>query len=217
MVLHELLRQEGLGGLTTHSCPRCPRGVKTVPTFRCRDCSPNVLLCRKCCIEQHQIAPFHRVDVSSLASRRRRTSLRFWQSWNGVYFEEITLRDLGVVIQLGHQPGQPCRAPYRAPQMFLVIHTNGFHPVTIQFCQCGQLQDSGTRIQQLLRYKLFPATTTDPSTCCTFAVLKQFHLLTLQSKVSLYDFYASLEKLTDNTGVGVRCVSVRSIHVMSII
>lgn len=123
-----------------------------------------------------------------------------------MYFENITLQDLGLIIQLGHNPGNPCRAPACSSRSFVVIHTNGLHPVNIQFCQCGQLRDSGARIQQLLRYKLFPATVTDPSTCCTFELLEHFHLLTLQSKISLYDFYSTLEKLTDNTGLGVSYV-----------
>lgn len=38
--------------------------------------------------------------------------------------------------------------------------------------------------------------------------MDHFHTMTLQSKMSSYDYYKTLEKLTDNTGLGVRYVSV---------
>ena len=90
----------------------------------------------------------------------------------------------------------------------MVIHTNGFHPVNIQFCQCGQVRNPGSRVQQLLRRKLFPATLTDPTTCCTFELLEHYHLLTLQSKITQFDFYETLQKHTNNTGSGVNYVSL---------
>jgi hypothetical protein len=46
-----------------------------------------------------------------------------------------------------------------------------------------------------------PATRKNPETCCTFRVLEHFHLQNLQAKTSAYDYYASLAKLTDNTGI----------------
>ena len=40
----------------------------------------------------------------------------------------------------------------------------------------------------------------DPQTACTFLLLKATQLLSLQSKLSLYDYYIHLEQLTDMTG-----------------
>ena len=48
--------------------------------------------------------------------------------------------------------------------------------------------------------RLFPATTLDPQTAFTFSVLKSAQLLSLQSKLSLYDYYSCIEMLTDATG-----------------
>lgn len=59
----------------------------------------------------------------------------------------------------------------------------------------------GDRVEQLLRYRLFPATTTDPQTGSTFALLESARVLSVQSKLSLYDFYQSIEILTDATFV----------------
>jgi hypothetical protein len=52
-----------------------------------------------------------------------------------------------------------------------------------------------------LRYGWFPASDGRPQTAATFLVLDQFHLHTLQAKTTAYDFYAVLERLTDNAGV----------------
>ncbi|GJF00762.1 CxC2 domain-containing protein [Phanerochaete sordida] len=138
-----------------------------------------------CCVAAHADNPFHRVT-----------------EWNGRFFEATTLQNLGLVIQLGHPRGEHCAIPAAAPRSFVVIHTNGFHPVTLQFCQCDKQYRAGTRVQQLLRRELWPATLDDPSTCCSFRMLEMFHMLTLQSKVTAYDFYLSLQKITDRYNVG---------------
>lgn len=69
--------------------------------------------------------------------------------------------------------------------------------VTLRFCDCGQ---ATSRAAQLLRARLFPATTIDPHTAATFEVLRLFQLLTFGSKVSGFEFYTSLVRLTDNLG-----------------
>ena len=80
--------------------------------------------------------------------------------------------------------------------------------MNLAFCGCSEISKHGTRVQQLLRRRLFPATTLDPQTACTFALLKSAQLLSLQSKLSLFDYYLSIETLTDatgTTGVNVSC------------
>lgn len=49
-----------------------------------------------------------------------------------------------------------------------------------------------------MRAKLFPATMTQPTTAFTFQVLKLFHLLHLEGKLSAYDFIGALRRLSDN-------------------
>ncbi len=53
---------------------------------------------------------------------------------------------------------------------------------------------------QLLRARLFPATSTDPRTAATFELLRLFQLLSFGSKVSAYEFYQTLSRLTNNLG-----------------
>ena len=56
-------------------------------------------------------------------------------------------------------------------------------------------------MQQLLQMSWFPSTTADPKTAATFRVLEQYQLLSFESKVSAYEFYHGLSRMTDNTGL----------------
>ena len=92
---------------------------------------------------------------------------------------------------------------------FVVIDVNGIHPVTVQFCECSNLHHAGNTVQQLLRFELYPATISDPTTCFTFGVLEHFSMLTLQGKITAYDYYLSLQYMTDNLKLGTSYVSSR--------
>ncbi|KAF9782642.1 hypothetical protein BJ322DRAFT_1022239 [Thelephora terrestris] len=133
-----------------------------------------------------------------------------WLEGRGV-FTNGRLRELSALIQsiphhrshllqLGHHPAEQCTNPQRSTKPFTVIHTNGIHLVDLAFCGCTEVGNHGTRVQQLLRRRLFPATTLDPQTACTFSLLKSAQLLSLQSKLSLCNYYLSIERLTDATG-----------------
>lgn len=111
------------------------------------------------------------------------------------------MKELGLTLQLGHLPGDPCSNPKFGPRGFTVMHTNGLHPICVLFCRCSNAASSPSRVDQLLRAELYPATLTDPTTCFSFQCLKQFHLLTLQSKISGYDQYLATQYLTDNLGL----------------
>jgi len=85
-------------------------------------------------------------------------------------------------------------------QNFAVIDTNGIHSIDIEFCGCYTSVGGSHYRTQLLRAGLFPSTHIRPASGFTFNVLDAFHLLTLQGKTSAYDYYLSLEHMTENTG-----------------
>ena len=85
-------------------------------------------------------------------------------------------------------------------QGFCVVDTNGHHTVTIRFCGCDRAAESGSPVQQLLRRDLYPATHLEPHTAFTFRMMEHYHIQSLQGKISMYDYYESLERMTDNTG-----------------
>lgn len=122
-----------------------------------------------------------------------------FQKWNGEFFQRSSLKDLGLRCQLGHRAAEPCSNPAPAHgDEFVVIDSRGIHQMLLDFCNC---ETAASHVEQLLRASFFPATSTQPRTAATFRVLEQYHLLSLESKVSAYQFYSSLAKLEDNTGL----------------
>lgn len=116
----------------------------------------------------------------------------------GTHFQRISLRDLGLRVQLGHPPGVKCCNPASAfDDDFTVLEINGIHSVALDFCNCATAQ---THDIQLLRARWYPATTTNPRTAATFRLLDHFQMYTFESKGSAFEYYQSLSRLTDNTG-----------------
>ncbi|KAL1738015.1 hypothetical protein HDZ31DRAFT_15940, partial [Schizophyllum fasciatum] len=178
-----LLWNEGRGNEAGRSCPGCKSSSRSPPIYRCITCFGGGMYCHTCCVESHARHPFCRIE-----------------KWNGTFFESVALVDLGLVIQLGHPEGELCVLPRRGNVDFTVIHVNGLHTVAVDFCDCRPGEQAVPYREQLLHRRLLPATVRDPQTCCTFDALHQFHLLTFHAKTTAYDYYASLERLTDNPG-----------------
>lgn len=128
------------------------------------------------------------------------------QRWNGTFFEKTSLKALGLRVQLGHAFNDICMNPICSTNNdFIILHSNGIHEVGLDFCGCGK----GNQLQtiQLLRERLFPATVTNPKTAATIEVLNLFSILSYESKMSAFQFYHLLSRLTDNTGVHTPKVS----------
>ncbi|KAH9847790.1 hypothetical protein C2E23DRAFT_942536 [Lenzites betulinus] len=176
--LAEMLREEGRG---EHVCSNCPRCFVGPAAFRCRDCRTHVLLCQQCIVAEHACNPLHRV-----------------LEWKDKFFQRCNLKSLGLRVQLGHEPGDTCHLPKRAfGDDFVILDLTGVHEVAVDFCGCERVQP---HYVQLLRSRWYPATSTDPKTAATYSLLETFHILAAQSKVSGFEFYASLARLTENTG-----------------
>lgn len=107
---------------------------------------------------------------------------------------------MGFVFQMGHK-SQNCGDSHEGAQTLTVVDLTGIHTVNVRWCECvGSIGGSSRRIQ-LLRMKWFPTTAERPKTVVTFDALEFFHLLTLQAKTTFYDFYETLAKRIDNTGL----------------
>lgn len=133
------------------------------------------------------------------------TLLKKLQKWNWQYFERSSLKALGLRVQLGHMTGQKCVNPRASPgDSFIIVDSNGIHDISLDFCDCETAQ---LHAVQLLRHQWFPSTGTYPKTAATIWVLKQFYLTAFESKLSSYEFYNSLVRNTDNTGLGNNKVS----------
>lgn len=177
------------------SCAGCHTSF---PEYRCKDCTHGALWCQACIVRNHSQCPLHIVQVWHITVH----DIIFWlisfaQKWNGLFFGHMTLRELGLRVQLGHAPGRFCNTFKEGNKDFVVIHTNGIHTIHLQFCCCTDVPWH----TQLLHIGWYPATPLKPQTCATMDVLRQFHFLNLQGKLTGYSFYRSLEYMTDNTGL----------------
>ncbi|KAJ7744329.1 hypothetical protein B0H16DRAFT_1322199 [Mycena metata] len=178
--LVESLRLEGRGDHASYRlCPCCARAAAD---YRCRHCfGGGELLCAGCLLGAHAQLPFHQI-----------------KRWTGQMFERTTLKALGLRIQLGHWHGTTRTCPNPLPATgddFVIVDLHGVHDVALDYCGCGT---NGHPTVQLLRAQLWPATSTNPKTASTFAVLRQYHVMSFESKCSAQEFYRSLERQSDN-------------------
>lgn len=137
------------------------------------------------------------------------------QQWTGRYWDNKTLKDLGLIVQLGH-PGTPCRNPDNVFNM-TVLDSHGIHQVSACFCKCKRALHASKRAQ-LLRARWYPATVTDPTTCATFRVLEEFHLQNLKGALNVHNWIGALAMRTDGTRVAltpVRCNDLRCVTVFT--
>jgi hypothetical protein len=198
--LAELLRHEGRGDHATE--PGCTQCTKGAADHRCSDClGGGELLCSSCIVTAHRQMPFHRIQVGcnlTLISQQNNYANSGSQYWTGLNFERRTLKQLGLRIQLGHWqgPDRACPVPVPAPgDDFVIVDNHAVHQVGLDYCGCGH---GGHPTVQLLRAKLWAATTTNPRTAATFSVLRRYHLLSFESKCAALEFYKSLARETDN-------------------
>ncbi|KAJ3500804.1 hypothetical protein NLJ89_g9630 [Agrocybe chaxingu] len=104
-----------------------------------------------------------------------------------------------------------CTNPIPCHASMHVLHTNGIHEVSIDYCGCDRALPQHI---QLLRRRLYPASQLITKNCATFDLLNLLEKLSLTTKASMYDFYRGLEKLTDNTGVHKPKSRYRVLHRM---
>jgi len=129
-----------------------------------------------------------------------------WDEDQGFFVQHdiSVVRPGGYATQLGHYGAEcPCCPLDR---FFILVDTNGINNTKIRFCECSSA--SLNPVEQLMSAGLFPATLKQPRMAFTFRVLRQAHLMNLESKAAMYDFVGTLRRLTDNTfaqETSVRC------------
>ncbi|KAF9006301.1 hypothetical protein BDZ89DRAFT_1144834 [Hymenopellis radicata] len=87
---------------------------------------------------------------------------------DGGYFVRRDLRHFGFELQLGHVGGMCLSA--RAAVDLIVVDVNGMHDCRVRYCGCSGSEVS--RVDQLMRTSLFPATTAQPRMAFTFRMLR---------------------------------------------
>jgi hypothetical protein len=132
------------------------------------------------------------------------TILKEWFTAEGEnygFFRSVSLKALGLRIQLGHAPNQTCQFPRGCRKdKFVVICETGIHDIFVYFCGCRSEQEF-PQWKQLIQFGLWPATTKQPNTAATMSLLRLFHTVNLEARVPASEFYSALEKLTDGEGL----------------
>ncbi|KAG0692078.1 hypothetical protein DFH29DRAFT_985953 [Suillus ampliporus] len=155
--VEEFIRLEGRG---KHANNACQCGAKDA-VFRCQDCFSVQLTCCLCTIQSHVNVLLHRIKKDG-------------------FFHPVSLKSMGLHVQLSHYPGTTCRRPKPAyGNDFVVINVHGIHEIALDFCGC---KHKVSHFKQLLCARWFPSMVTDPRTAATFAVLEFFHILSFKSK-----------------------------------
>ncbi|KAG1844600.1 hypothetical protein F4604DRAFT_1884427 [Suillus subluteus] len=180
--LLEHIRLEGHGDYAFRETCQGHNECTYEPVYRCQDCFGTELYCQECTVNRHRENPLHKIEF-----------------WNGSFFEDTTLKSLGLRVQLGHPVGERCFNHSRAyDDDFVILDINGIHELALDFCSC---ESALSHVKQLLRARWYPATSADPKSAATFRLLQNFHMLTFESKVSAFEYWQTLARLTDNTGI----------------
>ncbi|KAG1841044.1 hypothetical protein DFJ58DRAFT_634837, partial [Suillus subalutaceus] len=149
--LLELIRLEGRGDYASRETCQGRSECMSEPAYCCRDCFGTELYCQACIINRHRENPLHRIEF-----------------WNGCFFEDTTLKCLGLRVQLGHPIGERCFNHSRAyDDDFVILDTNGIHELALDFCSCESVL---THIKQLLQARWYPATSANPKSAATFCL-----------------------------------------------
>ncbi|KAI0757483.1 hypothetical protein C8Q80DRAFT_1092841, partial [Daedaleopsis nitida] len=182
--LDELLSYSGCEEAIDEGDVMCGRCNCRVATVRCEDCFNRPIRCVECVLECHAEHLFHRVEA-----------------WDGKRFTRTSLETLGMEVQAGHAPGVPCSNPASTTRRLVICDSTGIYSHTVRFCKC---LDQDTQLtaewHQLMRLGWFPATMNRPATVFTFCKLKMFQELSFQGKTNLYDYWKTIERITDNSG-----------------
>jgi hypothetical protein len=153
-------------------------------TTCCYDCKFREPACTECFIRVQQSDPTHWAER--------------WDASKGFFVccDISCLRSEGYAIPFGHNGlPRPKYGPSGTDVLFHIVDTNGIHNTRVRFCECTL----DNRSTQLLKAGFFPATLTQTRMAFSFNLLKWFHRLHLEFKVSAFDFIGGLRRVTDNT------------------
>ncbi|KIJ38798.1 hypothetical protein M422DRAFT_176041 [Sphaerobolus stellatus SS14] len=149
------------------------------PFHACLDCDSHSLHCTPCIVDFHSCSLLHRL-----------------KTWNGTYFEDGSLANAGLVLNLGHNMST-CREGGGKVHTHLVtvIDVNGLHNVRMSWCRCYGF---GSLASEMFRLQWLPATLIRPGTAFTFRVMKLFQMLSHVARTSAWEFCMALLRITDN-------------------
>ena len=100
--------------------------------------------------------------------------------------EDEELEEADEVLLEGWEP--------RDKRTLVLVDISGVYQLIVSWCCCPNASDQAS---QLFQHRLFPASTSKPSTAFTFGVLEYFHIDAVECKTSASNFFSKLRRLTD--------------------
>jgi CxC2 like cysteine cluster associated with KDZ transposases len=80
-----------------------------------------------------------------------------------MFFKSLTLKMIGLCVQLGHQISEHCVNPKPAiDDDFVDIDNNGIHQVGVDYCSC---EKALPQVEQVLCAHWYPATSNSQDCC----------------------------------------------------
>ncbi|KAJ8090759.1 hypothetical protein PM082_018325 [Marasmius tenuissimus] len=105
------------------------------------------------------------------------------EEWKNDFFHPLSLKELGLRIQLGHGVRECCTIPLSGHKDFVVLLWNR------------------DKHLQLMEMRWWPTSYKEPQTAVTSQLLRNFHITNLQAQIALTDFQQVLKQMTDGTGL----------------
>ncbi|KAI0689410.1 hypothetical protein C8T65DRAFT_700260 [Cerioporus squamosus] len=147
-----------------------------------------------------------RSAVKTASGVRLDHPLHHLEIWDGQKFARTSLETLGMKIQIGHSGGsrKACSHPSAIARRVIICDSTGIfaHRLsdTIVFASgaSGKTQVIWINPDDLRKVPTW--TSPRAATVFTFRLLNTFQELNFQGKTNLYDFWKTIERITDNSG-----------------
>jgi hypothetical protein len=149
------------------------------------------------------------------------TPFHWISQWNGSFFQDSCLANVGLVIHLGHN-GDCCPSaddhldvfdgdewedeidPDETPSgsvprfqpttnTMVIVDKSGVHRLMVTYCNCPDAEPPDV---QLFCIGLFPASFSKPKTAFTFSVLDDFLLDNLECGMTVMNYFSKLQRMT---------------------
>ncbi|KAJ6535891.1 hypothetical protein B0H10DRAFT_1657134, partial [Mycena sp. CBHHK59/15] len=114
---------------------KCGHCSDLAPSYRCLHCFLPQFLCQNCMVKMDEQTPLHRIEI-----------------WSGTRLVGISLKILGLRMQLGHRVGDFCPVPI-PDNSFIILNAHGIHEVSVDYCGCN---DAPTKASQLRAARMLP-------------------------------------------------------------
>ncbi|KAG8697453.1 hypothetical protein FRC08_006518 [Ceratobasidium sp. 394] len=157
---------------TTECCDLCQ--AKTDRFYRCEFCEGSCWLCSACLVQSHRFKPTHRP-----------------QYWDGACWTDTSLRELGLVFNLGHR-GAAC-SMNTSVSPILAADMDGFTTIQVRYCKHANAPPKSV---QLISAGYFPCSDQRPETVFSLKLLDRFDAFNTTGRTSAHKVYSVLQRAT---------------------